>query len=200
MKLQNFVSASCAGDIAVLRVGGDALDPGLHLGRDLGEHVGVAVHAVHADGRVSTNILISTTKCFALISDVCKPVVLKIRERTAGVSPASAEVRLVSARGADVELTVIIEVTVFYMTALHSLRNAGVAVPALVVGDDLHLDLHQLVRRAPVAEAAPARGHAHPGLEGGGGVGGETHRPHRGAEGHGSRHLQHRSVYLNKSH
>ena len=55
MKLQNFVSASCAGDIAVLRVGGDALDPGLDLGRDLGEHVGVAVHAVHADGRVSTH-------------------------------------------------------------------------------------------------------------------------------------------------
>ena len=42
---------------------------------------------------------------------------------------------------ADVELTVIIEVTVFSMTALHSLRDAGVAVPALVVGDDLHLDL-----------------------------------------------------------
>ena len=42
-----------------------------------------------------------------MISDVCKPVVLKIRERTAGVSHASAEVRLVSARGADVELTEI---------------------------------------------------------------------------------------------
>ena len=80
------------------------------------------------------------------------------------------------------------------MTALHSLRDAGVAVPALVVGDDLHLDLHQLVRRAPVAEVAPAGGHAHPGLEGGGGVGGEAHRPHRGAEGYGSRHLQHRRV------
>ena len=93
--------------VAVLRVGGDALDPGLHLGRDLGEHVGVAVEAVHANGRVSINILISTTKCCALISDVCKPVVLQIVERTAGVSPASAEVRLVSARGADMELTVI---------------------------------------------------------------------------------------------
>ena len=46
-------------------------------------------------------------KCCALISDVRKPVVLKIVERTAGVSPASAEVRLVSARGADMELTVI---------------------------------------------------------------------------------------------
>ena len=64
------------------------------------------------------------------------------------------------------------------MTALHSLRDAGVAVPALVVGDDLHLDLHQLVWRAPVLEAAPAGGHAHPGLEGGGGVGGEADRPH----------------------
>ena len=42
-----------------------------------------------------------------MISDVCKPVVLQIVERTAGVSPASAEVRLVSARGADVELTEI---------------------------------------------------------------------------------------------
>ena len=41
--------------IAVLRVGGDALDPGLDLGRDLGEHVGVTVHAVHANGRVSAN-------------------------------------------------------------------------------------------------------------------------------------------------
>ena len=41
--------------VAVLRVGGDALDPGLHLGRDLGEHVGVAVKAVHANGRVSTH-------------------------------------------------------------------------------------------------------------------------------------------------
>ena len=50
------------------------------------------------------------------------------------------------------------------MTALHSLRDAGVAVPALVVGDDLHLDLHQLVWRGPVLEAAPAGGHAHPGL------------------------------------
>ena len=39
--------------------------------------------------------------------DMCKPVVLQIVERTAGVSPASAEVRLVSARGADVKLTVI---------------------------------------------------------------------------------------------
>ena len=94
--------------VAVLRVGGDALDPGLHLGRDLGEHIGVAVEAVHADGRVSTNILMmSTAKCCAWISDVCKPVVLQIVERTAGVSPASAEVRLVSARGADMELTVI---------------------------------------------------------------------------------------------
>ena len=95
--------------VAVLRVGGDALDPGLHLGRDLGEHVGVAVEAVHADGRVSTNniLMMSTAKCYAWISDVCKPVVLQIVERTAGVSPASAEVRLVSARGADMELTVI---------------------------------------------------------------------------------------------
>ena len=57
LKLQNVVSASCAGDIAVLRVGGDALDPGLHLGRDLGEHVGVAVEAVHADGGVSANAI-----------------------------------------------------------------------------------------------------------------------------------------------
>ena len=36
-----------------------------------------------------------------------KPVVLQIVERTAGVSPASAEVGLVSARAADVELTEI---------------------------------------------------------------------------------------------
>ena len=86
------------------------------------------------------------------------------------------------------------------MTALHSLRDAGVAVPALVVGDDLHLDLHQLVWRGPVGEAAPAGGHAHPGLEGGGGVGGEADRPHRGAEGHSSRHLQHRRVYVKHSH
>ena len=54
--------------VAVLRVGGDALDPGLHLGRDLGKHVGVAVEAVHADGRVSTSILISTKKCCASTS------------------------------------------------------------------------------------------------------------------------------------
>ena len=85
--------------VAILGALRHALDPGLDLGRDLGEHVRVAVEAVHPDSRVPD-------KLFTLvihISIVIQPSILHEVEWAARVPASGSVMRGLVTSGAQVQ-------------------------------------------------------------------------------------------------